>query len=147
MLLTIDKLQSEIDLQAQNYVRNEIEIIGVPEVRDESLMHIVLTASKKISIDLNTQDVDWIAHAGSAKKIISDSTANFPRPIVSRLLRRTKQDEIIKIRSKKCGLTYCWTKNGTIYVRKQDGNPAQFIRNQEDLLRVFPIDTKPASNP
>ncbi|KAL4718022.1 hypothetical protein ACJJTC_011369 [Scirpophaga incertulas] len=178
MLLTINKLQTEIDTQAQNNVRNEIEIIGVPEVRNESLMHTVMSAAKKIGIDLNTQDVDWAYRAGSARKTKPDSNSNLPRPIVFRLLRRTKRDEIIKAaqsrrnincadfqlgdanksvfinerltnhtrllfresrtRSKEHGFTYCWIKNGFIYVRQQDGSPAQYIRNQDDLLRIFP---------
>ncbi|KAL4706092.1 hypothetical protein ACJJTC_005116 [Scirpophaga incertulas] len=119
MLLTINKLQTEIDTQAQNNVRNEIEIIGVPEVRNESLMHIVMSAAKKI---------------GDANKsvFINERLTNH-----TRLLFRES-----RTRSKEHGFTYCWIKNGFIYVRQQDGSPAQCIRNQDDLLRIFPINNE-----
>ena len=47
-----------------------------------------------------------------------------------------------KPRAKECGYKYCWIKNGTINIRKQEGNPAIAIRNQHDLLRHCPISTE-----
>ncbi|XP_063828953.1 uncharacterized protein LOC135078285 [Ostrinia nubilalis] len=38
-------------------------------------------------------------------------------------------------RCKGSGFKYCWTKTGTVYIRKQDGKPAIAIKTMEDLLR------------
>lgn len=174
---TVQHLQLEINIQAQNNIRNEVEIIGIPETKNESLMHVVLTATSKIGVELNTLDVDWVSRSGPFKKTKNDSTSNLPRPIVFRLLRRIKRDEIVKaakirrninladfqlggtdkpvylnerltkdsrrlfrdarLLSKQHSFAYCWLSNGNVHVRKQDGKPAQVIRSQEDLLRVF----------
>ncbi|KAL4720014.1 hypothetical protein ACJJTC_009567 [Scirpophaga incertulas] len=40
-----------------------------------------------------------------------------------------------KLRAGELGFRFCWVKNGTILVRKQEGNPSMAIRTNEDLDR------------
>ncbi|KAL4714778.1 hypothetical protein ACJJTC_002637 [Scirpophaga incertulas] len=40
-----------------------------------------------------------------------------------------------KLRARELGFRFCWVKNGTILVRKQEGNPSMAIRTNEDLDR------------
>lgn len=93
----IQKLEGQLSTQAQTYLRNEVEFIGVPEYPNENLTHIALVAANKIGVDLGENDIDWVLRAGvSRKPTSSDSTTNFARPVVMRLLRRAKRDEFIK---------------------------------------------------
>lgn len=94
---TVGQLQLELKSQAQIQVRNEVEIVGIPELANENLIHIVLTAAVKIGVDLKEEDIDWVSRAGPkpARKI-PDSRSNLSRAIVFRCVRRTKRDNFIK---------------------------------------------------
>ncbi|KOB70404.1 Uncharacterized protein OBRU01_15341 [Operophtera brumata] len=99
----VSSLQEQLNTQAQAHVRNEIEIIGLPESSNENLQHIAMVAAKKLGVDLKDQDVDWITRAGpiqakSTHASVSSRTdvAQFCRPVVMRLVRRTKRDELLK---------------------------------------------------
>lgn len=95
--ITVSQLQNDIRSQAQSQVRNEMEIVGVPEMANESLMHVVLTAASKVGVDLVENDIDWISRAGPRPhKNKPDSYSNISRPIVVRLLRRSKRDALLK---------------------------------------------------
>lgn len=176
----VSSLQEQLNSQAQAHVRNEVEIIGLPELAMENLQHITMVAAKKIGVDLKDEDIDWVARAGPIQRNLSHSTgvsrvvpAQFNRPVVLRLVRRTKRDEILKgakgrksitaldlqvgdkpdkiffnerltrenrllfretrIRGSQAGYKFCWTSNGFINIRKQEGSPAIRIRNFEEL--------------
>lgn len=96
VLLTekVRQLECSLNTQAQSQLRNEVEIIGIPETHNESLQHIVLIAARKIGVELSEQDVDWVHRAGSRRAVSTDNS--FSRPVVVRLLRRGKRDQIIK---------------------------------------------------
>ncbi|XP_069361817.1 uncharacterized protein [Maniola hyperantus] len=95
----VSELQNEINIQAQNNIKNEIEICGIPECNNENTTHIALVLSNKIGVELKEQDIDWSARVGPRILSAVDSTGNarkHPRPIVVRLLRRIKRDEMLK---------------------------------------------------
>lgn len=176
----VSSLQEQLNTQAQAHVRNEIEIIGLPESSNENLQHIAMVAANKLGVDLKDQDVEWITRAGpnQTKSIHSSvssrsEVAQFCRPVVMRLVRRIKRDELLKatkgrksvtasdlqvgdkptkvffnerltrenrllfrearLRASQAGYKFCWTSNGFINVRKQEGCPAIRIRNSVEL--------------
>uniref|UniRef100_A0A2A4IZJ0 FP protein C-terminal domain-containing protein n=1 Tax=Heliothis virescens TaxID=7102 RepID=A0A2A4IZJ0_HELVI len=56
-----------------------------------------------------------------------------------RLTRENRQlFRACRTSAKENGYKFCWTKNGSIYIRKQEGNPTIQIRNSDDLLRLMP---------
>ncbi|CAG9114232.1 unnamed protein product [Plutella xylostella] len=153
---TIDCLQEQLNTQEQLSLRNEIEICGIPEFESENLIH--------------TSKPDAAAAAE-------------PRPVVARLLRNNKRDEILhaskvrrnlstgdiglggtarkvyfnerltkvnrhlfreaRNRSKQSGYKFCWVKNGSIYVRREDQKYPKLIRNTNDLEQILgPISTR-----
>lgn len=98
----VRKLEEQMNSQAQAYHRNEIEIIGIPELPNENLQHIALVAAKKIGADIGESDLDWVLRAGVKKPPSSSSAFGFSRPIVMRLIRRSKRDELLKcVKSRK----------------------------------------------
>lgn len=58
--VTVTQLQNELKAQAQANLRNEVEMVGIPENSSENLYHTVLVAAKKVGIDLEDADIDWV---------------------------------------------------------------------------------------
>ncbi|CAH0726206.1 unnamed protein product, partial [Brenthis ino] len=95
---TVKELQQELNIKSQNNISNELELCGIPEINNESLQHVVLLAARKVGVDLEDGDIDWVIRAGPrVKRVITmENNSQFPRPVVVRLLRKTKRDQIIK---------------------------------------------------
>ncbi|CAG9136918.1 unnamed protein product [Plutella xylostella] len=98
---TVSELKSNLNLQAQNQLKNELEISGVPEHTNENLHHVLLVAARKVGVSLEEHDVDWISRVGPKRPAAApatdpDTASRLPRTIVVRMLRRTKRDEVIK---------------------------------------------------
>lgn len=94
----VSVLQLELNMQAQYQLSNELELTGIPENGNENLHHLALLAARKVGVDLVDNDIDWVARAGPRvmSALSAGSNTKFPRPVVVRLLRRSKRDEIIK---------------------------------------------------
>ncbi|KAJ8704374.1 hypothetical protein PYW08_013098 [Mythimna loreyi] len=91
--LSISQLQSAVSALETNALRNEIEICGMPEERNENLTHLLLTISQKINVNLQESDIDSILRAGP--KHNSKEKLSQHRPIIVKLTRKTKRDEIL----------------------------------------------------
>ncbi|CAB3245040.1 unnamed protein product [Arctia plantaginis] len=76
-----------------------MKLAGIPECNNENLQHIALLAAKKIGVDLSDCYIDWVTRVGPRVQrgtTITENDTTFPRPIVMRLLRRNKRDQLIK---------------------------------------------------
>ncbi|XP_047543805.1 uncharacterized protein LOC125075962 [Vanessa atalanta] len=96
---TISELQVRMNAQAVNHLKKEIELCGIPELPSENATQITLHLAQEIGVELSDQDIDWTTRAGPRILPSDKSTGNarkHSRPIVVRLLRRSKRDEIIK---------------------------------------------------
>lgn len=100
----VAKLEGELNLQAQRSLRNQMEIIGLPETTNENLHHIVMVAAKKVGVDLKDEQIDWAERSGPARanptqyKTIQGTvtTKVQHRPVVVCLTRRAVRDELLK---------------------------------------------------
>lgn len=94
----VAQLQNDMSAQAQNLLRNEIELSGIPETPNESLFHTILVAARKVGVELEDKDIDWVSRAGPRRPPPEshEAHARLPRPVVVRLLRRGKRDELLK---------------------------------------------------
>lgn len=104
---SVGLLQQQIASRDQDNLRNDLEIVGVAEQNSESLQQIVLVTSQKLGIPLSESDIDDVFRVGpkGSKLRKSSSTTVLPRPIVVRLLRRRKADELLKAAKNKRSLT------------------------------------------
>lgn len=94
---TVKDLQQELNLQCQNQLQNELELSGVPEISNENLHHIALLAARRVGVELNDNDIDWVTRIGPRKPaFLTEGKTKFSRPVVVRLLRKSKRDEIVK---------------------------------------------------
>lgn len=178
MIHTITNLQAQLNSQAQQMLRNEVELTGIPEELNENPHHILMTTAVKAGLQLLETDVDFVARAGPRRR--DNENRNVSRPLVIRFTRRAKRDEFHKavksrrlssndleikgpsqkifanerlthanrvlfrdarMRAKAAGYKYCWTYNGSIYIRKREGRgkgtEAIPIRCNDDLDRLF----------
>lgn len=87
-------VQSYLNNQEQYHLRNELEIAGLPEQKNESLTHLILTTSKKLGVDLSESDIDQIHRVGR-KRNQSPNNLDKPRPVTVKLLRKSKRDELL----------------------------------------------------
>lgn len=169
----VAEMEDKLDIQEQFVVRNEVEIIGVPEVPNENTYNIISLMACKIGVELKEDDVDAVFRSGPRRDPITlNSGKSLSRPIVIRLVRHKKRDEILKaakvrknlstenvvsgpstrlfinerlsrknrllfrearVRTQKHGFRFCWTKNGSIYVRKAEMEKAVRICSYADL--------------
>ncbi|CAB3227693.1 unnamed protein product [Arctia plantaginis] len=63
----VAQLQTEISVCSQNYLRNELKILGILETPNRSLGYIALLAARKIGVELSNNDIDWIERVGSKR--------------------------------------------------------------------------------
>lgn len=97
--VTVSLLQGELHMQSQQKLLNEIEIVGIPETSNENLEHIVKIAATKVGVQLEDGDIDWVGRVGARRPPIlasENALPSSPRPVVMRLLRRSKRNQLIK---------------------------------------------------
>lgn len=94
----VAQLHNDINVQQQHQLRNEIELSGIPETSNESLVHTILVAARKVGVELEDKDIDWTSRVGPRRPPSEspETSTRLPRPVVVRLLRRTKRDELLK---------------------------------------------------
>ncbi|KAJ2937588.1 hypothetical protein O0L34_g19068 [Tuta absoluta] len=96
------ELQEQLDIQLQSSMKNEVEIAGIPETKNESLIHLVKLTAVKTGISIEDTDIDWVMRAGPKR---STEDNKIPRPVVVRLVRKSKRDELKKAGKTKRNLT------------------------------------------
>lgn len=114
----ICELKTQMNSQEQLSLRNEIEVCGVPELENENPHHIAMVIAAKLGVKLAETDIDWSARAGPkrAKSLAPRShepnqstrevpKKHLPRPLVIRLIRRCKRDELLVASRSRRGLT------------------------------------------
>ncbi|XP_052749321.1 uncharacterized protein LOC113522090 [Galleria mellonella] len=90
---------------------------------------------------------DFLRAAKSRRDLNSkDIVLNSPERkifINERLTRANRQlFRDARIRAKEADFKYCWTRNGSIYVRKRTGKPAVYIASYDDLLCKCPVNLR-----
>ncbi|KAJ8707722.1 hypothetical protein PYW07_011399 [Mythimna separata] len=101
---SVAELQYYRETQEQLQMRNEIEIIGLPEQPSENLTHMILVTSKKLGVELQENDIDQVQRVG-AKCTNSPSKPPTSRPVVVKLLRGAKRDELLSAAKSRRNLT------------------------------------------
>lgn len=97
----VSLLQEQLSINNQASLRNEIEIMGIPEVPGENLCHVLRLAATKAGAELLDNEIDWISRVGTKQlSKLDNSEKQTPllrgRPIVIRLVSRNKRDDLMK---------------------------------------------------
>lgn len=88
--IQINKLRSDINQRDQQDRLLNIEIVGVPEYKDENLNAMILQLGKHTSIDITREDIVHVHRVSSLSKI-----QGRPRNIVAKLRTRQLKDNLI----------------------------------------------------
>lgn len=163
-------LKIEFNTNDQRERLANLEIVGVPEEKNEKLIEIILNISKHIGVELSSTDIvsanritPKIKVAGRSRIIIAKFNSRLLKDNIlssSRKCRTTSSDiglhgdpKPIYINEhltyynkqilKKCKDTakakeyqYIWTRNGRIFVRKNDTSAALHIKSEEDIKKL-----------
>lgn len=93
---TVGNLQQQLATRDQDNLRNHLEISGIMEEDNENLNHVVIVASQKIGIKLTELDIEDVLRVGLKSSKSRTATDNkTPRPIVMKLVRKCKRDDIL----------------------------------------------------
>ncbi|CAK1589849.1 unnamed protein product [Parnassius mnemosyne] len=164
-------LQLEINTNNQRDRLLNLEIVGVPEIKDEDLTNLIISIAKQSNVTISPNDIlevnrvtPKIKQQGRPKNIIAKLKSRLLKDNIisgTRKNRLTTKDLAIhgsvrpvyvnehltqfnKLLLKKCRETaklkqyqYIWTKNGRIYVRKNDTSPALHISQERDVLKLI----------
>ncbi|XP_047994766.1 uncharacterized protein LOC125232956 [Leguminivora glycinivorella] len=84
------ELEHQLNYQAQQSLRNEVEIAGVPENQNENPQHIVMVTAAKIGLGITETDIEYVSRAGRRREGTSS------RPLVVRFTTRRTRDKFYK---------------------------------------------------
>lgn len=101
---TVGNLQKQVLAREQDGLSHDLEITGLTELAHENLAHIAMVISKKIGIELSEVEIDDVKRVGPKTQKLSINK-KFPRPIVLKLLRKRKRDELINAAKSRRNLT------------------------------------------
>lgn len=94
----VTDLEEQLNSQEQQSLRNELEILGLPETPNENPHHLVLIMASKIGVSINENDLDFVARVGSRKDsgIPARVESTHTRPLVVKFTRNNKRNEFLK---------------------------------------------------
>ncbi|PZC72841.1 hypothetical protein B5X24_HaOG210516 [Helicoverpa armigera] len=101
---TITNLRDQLNSQGQASLKNELEINGIDELKNESPLHIVRVMAHKIGVTLEEYDIDFVSRVGPRRQKTDSSDAP-PRNLAVRFVRRYKRDEFLKAAKMRRSLT------------------------------------------
>uniref|UniRef100_A0A2A4IZ17 PHD-type domain-containing protein n=1 Tax=Heliothis virescens TaxID=7102 RepID=A0A2A4IZ17_HELVI len=101
---TITNLRDQLNNQGQASLKNELEISGIDEHKNENPLHIILVMAHKIGVTLEEHDIDFVSRVGPRRPKTAASDAPI-RNLAVRFVRRYKRDEFLKAAKMRRSLT------------------------------------------
>ncbi|KAH9642393.1 hypothetical protein HF086_004925 [Spodoptera exigua] len=92
---TITNLRDQLNNQSQASLKNELEISGIDELKNESPLHIIRVIAHKIGVAVEESDIDFVSRVGPRRQKTDTSDAP-TRNLAVRFVRRYKRDEFLK---------------------------------------------------
>ncbi|XP_063837219.1 uncharacterized protein LOC135086420 [Ostrinia nubilalis] len=106
VLTSIENIKAELNDRDQDLLLNDLEISCVPEVKGESLSHVIMTLASKLGVGLGQQDIVSVDRVGRVLEAAAEPAApRRPRHIVVRLSRRAVRDQLLQAARVRRGAT------------------------------------------
>lgn len=96
LLAAFEQLKSELNDRDQELLANDVEIACIPEVRGESLPHVVMTLATKLGMNVAEQDLVSISRVGRVVDVEDATATRRPRLIIVRFARRAIRDQMLR---------------------------------------------------
>lgn len=92
--ITVRALEERIAIMSQHALKNEVEILGVQEVKGELPVHLALVAAKKIGVNMSSSDIEEAIRVGIRRG--PGDNNGLPRPLVVRFAKKAMRDDFLK---------------------------------------------------
>lgn len=104
---TIADLKTQLNERDQELLLNDVEIAGLPEERNESVLHLASLVATKLGLTLDERDIVHAERRGAVRRNRSDGEGapQRPRPLVVRLARRVQRDAVLRAARVRRGLS------------------------------------------
>ncbi|XP_014370183.2 uncharacterized protein LOC106720117 [Papilio machaon] len=104
---TIADLRIQLNDRDQELLLNDVEIAGLPEERNENVLHLVSVVAVKLGLTLEDRDIVHAERQGAVRRNRGDGEGapQQPRPLVVRLARRAQRDALLRAARVRRGLT------------------------------------------
>ncbi|CAK1596270.1 unnamed protein product [Parnassius mnemosyne] len=105
---TITELKRQLNEREQESLHNDLEISGLPEEKNENILHVTGLIAVKLGMKLEDRDVVFAERVGFPRRnrAAEDATASLrPRAIVVRLARRALRDDLLRAARVRRGLS------------------------------------------
>ncbi|CAH2073530.1 unnamed protein product, partial [Iphiclides podalirius] len=91
----VRQLQDRLNKHTCEFLRSDLEILGLTEIPNENPYHLVLTTAMKIGVELDESDLSYVSRTGQ-KLSDPDQSDRLPRRLIVSFTRRTKREEFLK---------------------------------------------------
>lgn len=105
---TISELKQQLDERDQELLLNDLEISGLPENSNESILHLTKLMALKLGIQLDDRDVVFAERLGFVRRnrtTEEPAAKQRPRTVIIRLARRALREELLRAARIRRGLT------------------------------------------
>lgn len=129
-LSTLTLKCNQLEQSIKNY---SVEIVGVPENKDEDLVNVITKIGETMKVNLNENDIDNVFRVKTANK------KNFPEKIIVNFVRLLKKQEFLdkrKIKKSLYARELGYSSNSQIYIAEsltKDNNYLSYLAR--DLVR------------
>lgn len=93
---TILEMKQELRNRDQDSLSNDIEIAGLPEMKNENATSVFITVAKKLALNIDERDIVTADRVGPIPATTEGGPQPRPRPLVIRVTRRALKDSIIQ---------------------------------------------------
>lgn len=162
----ISSMNEELENVEAYLRRNNLEIFGIPEKKEEDLYEVVCKMTTALNVQLKREDIDIVHRLPTRNQEIN-------KPIVLKLVNRWKRQEILNEKKKKRlnlgdigfndkgmlfinehltpqakalykrardmrnkGFMYAWVKEGKIFLRKNEHERVVHVKNNEIMKEL-----------
>ncbi|XP_013133609.1 PREDICTED: uncharacterized protein LOC106099582 [Papilio polytes] len=104
---TIADLKVQLNERDQELLLNDVEIAGIPEQRNENVLHLASLVAVKLGLTLEERDIVHAERRGAVRRnrVDGEGAPQRPRPLVVRLARRAQRDALLRSARVRRGLS------------------------------------------
>lgn len=100
---SMERLEDHLRQTEQQVLANDVDIVGVPEAKGETVVHVVLSLARKLGVTMSENEIVSADRVGAAR---DDATGRLrSRPIAVRLVRRAVRDDLLRAARVRRGVT------------------------------------------
>lgn len=89
-------VKSELNEMNQRSLRNDLEISGIDESKNENLFHITTALAQSLGVAMDERDIVFAERKGQRSGVSETGKPTRPRPVIIRLARQMVRDDLLR---------------------------------------------------